>query len=270
MTATEQTEPCGCPRYILKALGLPTTESPMVRLLEQVAQYGSINRAAKAAGLSYKSAWEQLESLNNLAEKPLLHRSVGGKGGGGTELTEEGRLLLDHCRMLQSEYRKFLALFAGPDDRDLRMAQLLRRLAMKVSARNTWAGKIADVDEGAINCTVYITLMGGDRIVASVTRESVDRLALKTGVEVLAMVKAPSVVLCRGLTQNHLTACNVLAGTVSRIIEGAVNDEVVLNLPGGSTVTTVAAKESIHQMGLTVGDRACAMVKAASVMLAVV
>ena len=52
-------------------------------LLEQIAVQGSITRAAKAAGLSYKAAWDAIDELNNLAEQPLVSRSVGGSGGSG-------------------------------------------------------------------------------------------------------------------------------------------------------------------------------------------
>ena len=52
-------------------------------LLEQIAEQGSITRAAKAAGLSYKAAWDAIDELNNLSEQPLVSRNVGGKGGGG-------------------------------------------------------------------------------------------------------------------------------------------------------------------------------------------
>ena len=58
-------------------------------LLEQIAVQGSITRAAKAAGLSYKAAWDAIDELNNLAERPLVERSVGGKGGGGARLSAD-------------------------------------------------------------------------------------------------------------------------------------------------------------------------------------
>ena len=54
-----------------------------IALLQQIAEQGSITRAAKAAGLSYKAAWDAIEELNNLAATPLVERNVGGRGGGG-------------------------------------------------------------------------------------------------------------------------------------------------------------------------------------------
>ena len=56
-------------------------------LLASVGDTHSISAAAKAVGLTYKAAWDAVEAMNNLAERPLVERSVGGKGGGGTRLT---------------------------------------------------------------------------------------------------------------------------------------------------------------------------------------
>ena len=56
-------------------------------LLQGIADTGSINKAARVAGYSYKGAWMVLESASNLAHAPLLHSATGGAGGGGTQLT---------------------------------------------------------------------------------------------------------------------------------------------------------------------------------------
>lgn len=62
-----------------------------IELLEAIAEHGSIVKAAKAVGISYKTAWENIETMNNLADAPLVERLVGGKEGGGTRLTAQGQ-----------------------------------------------------------------------------------------------------------------------------------------------------------------------------------
>ncbi len=62
-----------------------------IRLLEMIEEHGSITKAAKAVGISYKTAWDTMDAINNLSDKPLFIRSAGGKSGGGTRLTEEGK-----------------------------------------------------------------------------------------------------------------------------------------------------------------------------------
>ena len=60
-------------------------------LLEKIYELGFITKAAKAVGISYKTAWDTVNTINNLAEQPLVDRPTGGKGGGGTSLTAEGK-----------------------------------------------------------------------------------------------------------------------------------------------------------------------------------
>ena len=51
-----------------------------IELLTQIASSGSITQAAKAVGISYKSAWDAVEAMNSAAGSPLVARSTGGKG----------------------------------------------------------------------------------------------------------------------------------------------------------------------------------------------
>jgi ComF family protein len=72
-----------------------------IALLQHIAEQGSITRAAKSAGISYKAAWEAIDELNNLAQTPLVERSVGGKGGGGARLSVAGERVLRLYQRLQ-------------------------------------------------------------------------------------------------------------------------------------------------------------------------
>lgn len=64
-----------------------------------------------------------------------------------------------------------------------------------------------------------------------------------------------------------ISARNALKGTVKSIDIGAVNAEVVVELPGGQQVTSIVTKESVASLGLTVGGEAYAIIKASNVML---
>lgn len=59
-------------------------------------------------------------------------------------------------------------------------------------------------------------------------------------------------------------------GTVARIVPGMVNDEVIVDLPGGSTVTAINTSEGVRRLGLASGMEVAAIFKASSVLLAVV
>ncbi len=140
---------------------------------------------------------------------------------------------------------------------------------MNVSARNVFKGKITTLINGAVNAEVELTLPGGDRIVAIVTENSVRSLALAVGQEAIAHVKAPWVIVLAGKPEVRFSARNQLAGQVSSVRKGAVNSEVAIALPGGSTVHAVVTNEAALELGLKEGVPATALIKASHVVLGV-
>ncbi|WP_245694948.1 TOBE domain-containing protein [Desulforhopalus singaporensis] len=253
-----------------KIMGWEISSITAVELLRRLDQTGSINSAAKAVGLSYKSAWQKLEQLNNIVPYPLVSKQTGGSGGGGTVLTREGRELLRHVRLLEKEFARFMEFFSGDPEDALDTLKTLRRLEMKISARNVWAGKVVEIEQGAVNCVVNIQLKGGDRISSVITDNSVRRLELAPDSEVMVIVKASCVLLGKDTDPAKISARNILVGTVGNIVPGVVNDEVTIDLPGGSAVTSIITSSSVRRLGLKVGDPLTAVIKATDVLLAIV
>ena len=65
-----------------------------IALLKQIEHTGSISQGAKLANISYKSAWDAINEMNQLSEQPLVDRATGGKGGGGASVTHYGKRLI--------------------------------------------------------------------------------------------------------------------------------------------------------------------------------
>ncbi len=237
-------------------------------LLRALRDTGSINRAARTAGLSYKGAWLLLETACNLAHEPLLETATGGPGGGGTRLTAAALGLLQAWEALEAEHREFVRA------QEARLAQLpalhglLRRMSMKTTARNQFAGTVSEVDLGPVSASITIELKSGEEITATMTSAAAKRLKLKKGKEAIALIKASAVVLVTDFAGWALSARNQLAGTVSRVERGAVSSLVVVTLPGGSTITASVTHEGVEALGLAVGSPATAVFKAYAVMVA--
>ncbi len=79
-----------------------------VTLLERVDQYGSITKAAKSMEMSYRHAWLLVDDMNSKAPAPLVTRASGGKGGGGTFLTDEGKIAVQDFNKLQKKLKNFM------------------------------------------------------------------------------------------------------------------------------------------------------------------
>lgn len=239
-----------------------------LELLERIDASGSISAAANAMGMSYKAAWQAVEAMNNLSEHPLVARQTGGKHGGGTTLTEYGRRVVAAYRRLEKERERVLAHLGRLMDDFDEYYRMIRRFDMQTSARNQFLGTVQSVKTGAVNAEVILDIGGGDELAAIITNDSVEHLALKPGLEAYALVKAPWVILT---TDDGLktSARNCLCGTVVRCQEGAVNGEVIIELAGGKTVAAIVTNDSIQSLGLNAGVRACALIKASHVILAV-
>ncbi len=242
-----------------------------IALLEAIAVTGSISQAAKTVGLSYKGAWDAVETMNNLADHPLVETSTGGHRGGGTRLTASGEQLVRSYRAADEEHARFVASLNRrllDHDGDL---SLLGRLTMRTSARNQLWGRVVRLATGAVNDEVELEIKGGDRIVAVVTRESAEQLALAVGVEAVALIKASWVMLAvdDGGPALKLSARNQLAGTVQALTPGAVNTEVGIALAGGNTLAAIVTNGSAQSLELKAGARVIALFKASSVILGV-
>lgn len=88
--------------------GAPSMGETRARLLEAIGREGSISAAARAAGLSYKAAWDAVDAMNNLFGRPLVTAQTGGRKGGGATLTPEGALAVRTYRLLDAELARAL------------------------------------------------------------------------------------------------------------------------------------------------------------------
>jgi len=77
-------------------------------LLESIIEHGSISKAAKSMEISYRHAWELIESMNSQAPHPLVSTSTGGAGGGGAIVTEYGHHVIGLFHDLYKQFQAFL------------------------------------------------------------------------------------------------------------------------------------------------------------------
>jgi len=140
---------------------------------------------------------------------------------------------------------------------------------MKSSARNQFGGTVSAVRGGAVNDEVELEVSAGLRIVATVTSESRAELGLKVGAKAFALVKASSIILMTDCEGVKLSARNQFGGKVAKLTTGAVNSEVVLDLPGGGSVVAIVTNDSAKSLGLAIGMPTTAVFKASSVIVGV-
>ena len=243
-----------------------------IDLLRAIDATGSITQAARSLGISYKAAWDAVDTMNNLTGVALVERTAGGRGGGRTTLTERGVRLVERYGQIEALHTEFVAQLSTHAIDLSNDIDLLRTLDMKTSARNQFHGKVVALRKGAVNDEVDIRIGQGQTIVAVVTHESVETLGLEVGAKAFALVKASSVLIATDLESGRLSARNQLKGKVTHHEKGAVNDEVVISVGGVDSALTVAAivtSASAKTLGLKAGVEAMAFFKASSVIVGV-
>jgi molybdate transport system regulatory protein len=77
------------------------------RLLENIDRCGTLRHSARAARMSYRYAWGLIRRAEERLREPLILARAGGKGGGRTELTQQGRCLMDTYKKLSEEVVAF-------------------------------------------------------------------------------------------------------------------------------------------------------------------
>ncbi|MGR3889482.1 TOBE domain-containing protein [Pseudomonas sp. 1152_12] len=220
-----------------------------IALLAHIEEQGSITRAAKSAGLSYKAAWDAIDELNNLAQKPLVERSVGGKGGGGAKLTAEGERVLRLYQRLQVLQAEVLGSDEAAHD-----FNLLGRLMLRTSARNQLHGQVIGIDSHGRNDLIRLQLSGGLSLSAQITHDSTQRLELETGVEVVALIKAGWLELLgseRPATSGH----NCMSGVIETIIDADDGpSEVRITLPNSQVLCALSQPAALKALNAAEGQ----------------
>lgn len=158
-----------------------------VSLLKAINEFGSITVAAKKIGVSYRFAWNQIKEIERATNQTILKTKVGGKNGGGAELTSKAKeILSDYDRT-----NKYLSQV-------LKDKEHWEWIGLKISARNRLEGVIGDVEKGPVTSKIKIKISTPVTVTAVITKEAVDDLKLSTGDIVEAVIKSTEVMISKG------------------------------------------------------------------------
>lgn len=243
-------------------------DARMLALLDAIDQTGSLSKAAKQVGLSYKGAWQIIERANNTSPRVLIVTATGGSKGGGSQLTPAGKRLLEVFQNLQQQHQLFIqqlnqTLLADPE-----LCFLLKPLAMKTSAGNQLFAQIVRIQLGAVSVELGLRLKSGAMIVANMDKTLFEKIGPKQGEGLLILVPAFEIGLYQLEDVHSLSARNVLPVEVIRIDQDEVAAEIGLSLGAGDSLFASVTAATVENMDLQVGQRLFAVFKSNAVILA--
>ena len=194
------------------ALGHVITDKRLL-ILRSLSQAGSISQAARQAGVSYKAAWQAIDTLSNLSGVALVEKIVGGAGGGGARLTPAGVQLLDAAQKLGT-VRKQLLADISPANAKNSMPQTSMALAVRTSMRNQLLAKVVAVKTVGALAWVKVQITQDVEWIAKITKESAQLLDLVPGMQIMLLCKATAVRISR--LQLEKPGTNKAYGKVTR------------------------------------------------------
>lgn len=205
-----------------------TSTDKRVEVLRAIYQTGSISEAARVNGVSYKAAWQAIETLSNLAGTPLLEKSVGGSGGGGAHLTAAGLKVLEAADLLSQAKTRTLAQLQGSSQADAYSLSSVMGIGIRTSMRNQLPATISDIIQTPVGVRLILTLADGQLLSARITQESLELLGLRKKMPVIVLCKATAVTIAPTIVA--MGQVNLLKGIVSRLSRSKSDRQVSIAL----------------------------------------
>ncbi|WP_010233492.1 TOBE domain-containing protein [Clostridium arbusti] len=139
---------------------------------------------------------------------------------------------------------------------------------MGLSARNRFRGVVTDIKMGSVVGEVLVDLGCNHLASAVITTTSIRNLRLRVGSRVNVVIKATSVMIRKtGDSDSDFSARNQFPGTVTEVNAGDVVGEVIVDIGCGHIVSAVITTTSINNLGIKIGSKVSAVIKATEVMI---
>lgn len=198
-----------------------------VELLEKIKEHGSINAAAKAMKMSYKAAWDAIDSINNLAKSPVVV-----KIGNGSKLSEEGERLVFKFRELEVKIAQYLSKF--DDDLDIGSENL-----SILSAKNQFVAVVRGVRSDSVGADLELYINKNITIFSNITKDSFTKLKIGIDTAVLAIIKANSI----KISKTKPKCANAIKCEILDIKQGEKLTQISLRADDLNLTSTIKSKE---------------------------
>lgn len=261
------------------ALGHEPTDK-RIAILREVGACGSISQAARTVGVSYKAAWQAIDTLTNLAGAPLVARAVGGSGGGGAALTAAGHELLAAADAMEQARGAVLSRWQATP----RTGRALGLLAVRTSMRNQLPCVVRHLETQGRIVRVHLALEVPEQdstaprrpleispgLISRITCESAELLDLAVGRAVQVLCKATAVRAVAASKAGAQASPGIfqLSAKAVRVVRGQLGDEVVAELWGSAALGLQMVGFAAPASGLRAGSRVVFALEENAVVLA--
>ncbi len=200
-----------------------------IELLELIDKTGSISKAAKQMRMSYKAAWEAINEMNRESDEPIVIKLTGGKGGGGTVLTNKGKEYIKLYKELQNLQKLFFKTIQKYAVDINKLEKFISKPILRTSARNQFVGIIKEFHDFGTNVKLIASLSNNVEIVSKITKKSFLDLDIHLNDKVYLLFKSSFVKLQKNILQKE-KGFNYLKGRIVSIQKEEDSSEVTIEI----------------------------------------
>lgn len=155
-------------------------------LLKAIQKHGSITKAAKELGFSYKFAWDQLADMERKLRGPVITTRRGGATGGGARLTKLAKTLLEEYKTAEELVEKTIKKEKRPEE-----------MRVEPMTGNRLRGVVRMVHKKGATSMIQIDISTSPTITAVISKEAAEDLKIKPGDSVEAVIKPAEITIVK-------------------------------------------------------------------------
>ncbi|MCK9492178.1 MAG: TOBE domain-containing protein [Sulfurimonas sp.] len=252
-------------RFWLSKDGESFLGSGRIQLLKIIEKTGSMNAAAKEMKMSYKAAWERVNSMNALADEPLITRTTGGRGGGGTTLTPYAHQLIQTYDRLRAVHAKFIDRFAEAGGDADRLESIINRTFLTTSARNQLPSKVKSITQDELSTNLDLSLLGDVSLISNITAKSAKDMALHEGSDTYAIIKSSDIEIVKTAPKAHKNL-NIMQGIIDSIETSEHSLEITFKVNSSLSLIAAISRDTLDT-SLEVGSKAYAIINTKNIII---
>jgi molybdate transport system regulatory protein len=227
--------------------------SGRVELLQMIEKHGSMHKAAKEMKMSYKAAWDRVNSMNSKASFPLTEKTTGGKGGGGTLLTPYAHEQIELFERFRELHSEFMSRFAAAGSDPIKLKGIMSRSFLTTSARNQMPCVVENITTDGLRGTLLLAINDEVKLRATITQKSIVDMGIEAGSHVFAIIKSTDVRVSHAMhaDTNGMEYANELQGSIIKS-ESIDNDmEIMIAITKEVKIVAVVGKKELSKLGIT-------------------
>ena len=231
-----------------------------IKLLQNIQLHGSISKAAKEMKMSYKAAWDSVDIMNKLSNKPLVSKVSGGKGGGGTVITSHAKELIQAYEELTRLHKNYFKT----------LENLFNEQISDTSSNKTTfcrlQGNIEKLKSLNESYEISIKLKNNQILTAIESKEFVLKKELKENQTINFLIETDTISISK-TAKNDISSRNQLRGKVVEIEDDGINTNLSIDCKEEVLLNAKITTTSYKNLEIKKGDEISASFKAYNIII---